>query len=240
MATMTITFRPTTTGIHKVGYKTFEDVDYNIIDVNVQEPMPALINADIPITANLYCADNGIDVDWYIIPECMDDTDSDNDGVPDLAISGTYTVQPVTEHWVEYSVIMDGKVDIADFACDGLLVLNGTQYVEPEAGEPNETFTIFAKDSLVIDPGSAVISATPTGNKYHCQQNKDVDISTDSVNGHGVVAFYSSWDGTGAYTPGRLVIMDLSADNPHIQLENVIWYNVFKKNLDGTVTVVES
>lgn len=240
MATMTITFRPTTTGIHKVGYKTFEDVDYNIIDVDVQEPMPALVNAVIPITANLYCADNGVDVDWYIIPECMDDTDSNNDGVPDLAISGTYTVQPVTEHWVEYSVIMDGKVNLSDFACDGILILNGTQYVEPETGQSDETFTIFAKDVLVIDPGSAVISATPTGNKYHCQSNYDVDISTDSTSGHGVVAFYSAWDGSGTYTPGRLVVMDLSGDNAHIQLENIIWHRVFKKDLNGNVTEVVS
>lgn len=239
MATMTITFRPTTTGIHKVGYKTFEDVDYNIIDVDVQEPMPALVNAVIPITANLYCADNGVDVDWYIIPECMDDTDSNNDGVPDLAISGTYTVQPVPEHWIKCKITIDRSVDLMTFACNGLLVLNGSQYVEPQTGNPDETFHIFAPDDLTVDPGSG-ITVDVIGDKYHCQSNYNVEISTDSINGHGVVAFYSAWDGSGAYTPGRLVVMDLSADNSHIQLENIIWHRVFKKDLDGNVTEVVS
>lgn len=238
MATMTITFRPTTTGIHKVGYKTFEDVDYNIIDVDVQEPMPALVNAVIPITANLYCADNGVDVDWYIIPECMDDTDSNNDGVPDLAISGTYTVQPVTEKWVGYDVVINGKVDIGVFACDGMLILNGSQYIEPDGA--TETFTIFAPNTLDVSQVSYVTSATPNGDKYHCQSNYNVEISTDSTNGHGVVAFYGAWDGSGAYTPGRLVVMDLSADNANIQLENIIWHKVFKKDLNGNVTEVVS
>lgn len=240
MATMTITFRPTTTGIHKVGYKTFEDVDYNIIDVDVQEPMPALVNAVIPITANLYCADNGIDVDWYIIPECMDDTDSDNDGVPDLAISGTYTVQPVPEHWVGYNVRIKGKVNIGEFAIDGLLVLNGSQYIEPKTGETEEDFVIFSPDTLDVSQDTDVDFAVASGDKFHCQSNYNVTISTDSTSGHGVVAFYSAWDGTGTYTPGRLVVMDLSADSDTIQINNIIWHNVFKKDLDGNVTEVVS
>lgn len=85
---ITIEFNATTTGDHYLGWRTYNDPGtpntYNVITINVTTP--GVQTVEIEVDGNLYCAYAGILYEGYIIAACQDQTDSNGDGVPDIAV----------------------------------------------------------------------------------------------------------------------------------------------------------
>lgn len=232
MATVKISFRPTTSGIHHVGHKTVYDADFIIEDIDVpQNRINTVIDVNIHYGGNLYCESSGVDMDWYIIPDCMSQVDSNSDGIPDLAISGTYTIPNVQDPWQYAKISLTGDIDLTQFACNGSIVLTGSSTISLN-GIPIRTF--IPSDYVSSDPG---INVEFQPDYYRCQANKSYEIdSTLATTGEGKLMFYSAWDGSGDYEPGKLVIMSIVPGNI-ITLHNVINYVVLDGTLDVTPTV---
>lgn len=232
MATVKISFRPTTSGIHHVGHKTVYDADFIIDDIDVpQNRINTVMDVYIHYGGNLYCEDSGVDMDWYIIPDCMSQIDSNNDGIPDLAISGIYTIPNVPEPWMYAKLGLTGDIDLTQFACNGSIVLSGSATVQV-SGVTIKTY--IPSDYVSSDPDIVVSFQT---DKYHCQSNASYTIdSTLATTGEGTLMFYSAWDGSGDFEPGKLVIMSIVPGNI-ITLNNIIDYVIFNGTLDVYPTV---
>ncbi len=239
MATLKINFMPTTVGNHIVGWKTFEDANYNTTTVMVESPLGASKSVDIPITGNLYCADDGgIDVDWYIIPQCMDQTDSNSDGVPDLALNGTYNI-PQVQDPLKY-------INIACSVQDDLLLTNfvGGNIINPEGLDLSVKFNntesitnidIVSKDNYA-DYVQAPFVAVETSN-YRCTSSQHVSIVSTATSGKGKVIYFPTWDGTGNYNPGDCVVLPVKP-NSTIDLGNITSYILLYGTLDVNPTAV--
>lgn len=232
MATVKISFRPTTSGIHHVGHKTVYDADFIVEDIDVpQNRINTVMDVYIHYGGNLYCENSGVDMDWYIIPDCMSQVDSNNDGIPDLSISGVYTIPNVPDPWIKAKIYIDNTIDLTQFACNGSIVLTGSGTVVATS----DTLLIFIpSDYTTSDPN---INVTFQTDKYHCQSNASYTIdSTLATTGEGTLMFYSAWDGSGDYEPGKLVIMSIVPGNI-ITLNNIINYNILQGTLDVMPTV---
>ena len=114
MATLSINFQANTTGIHHIGYKTYNDVSYTVLNLDVTVPGSQTVVIDVP--ANLYCAHSDVLYTGYVIAECMDQTDSNSDDIPDLAITWSVTLvsvaDPCTKVDIQCSAVKISSVNI--------------------------------------------------------------------------------------------------------------------------------
>ena len=146
MAQVVIDFVANTSGQHSVFYRTYKDAPgvYNSIDINVVNPGPQSVTIDID--DNLYCAYDGVVVDGFVYPECMDFQPTTN-GVPDsvLAAGTTFTVTiPQQPDPCEYVTI----------ECN-----NGGLDVDPST--PQESISIVDSGAGYDDGNYALVFSAP-------------------------------------------------------------------------------
>lgn len=109
MAKFTINFQANTTGNHYIGYRTYNDPvnTYTVETINVIGPVPSSESLEIEVPGNLYCADDDILYEGYIIAACQNQRDSNNDGIPDLAITWSTLLVQQTDPCKEVTIKCD-------------------------------------------------------------------------------------------------------------------------------------
>jgi len=119
MATFTIGVKANTTGIHHVGYRTYNDpaLTYTVIDVDV--PTPGNYSVIIPVPGNLYCADSDILYTGYVIAACRSQVDGDGNGIPDLATTWSITLVQQTDPCIKTDILCE-SVAIASVTIDDI------------------------------------------------------------------------------------------------------------------------
>lgn len=170
MATLTINFQATTTGVHHIGYRSALDPanTYTVLDVDVIVPGAQAV--DIDVSHNMYCADQGMGYHYYVIAACQDQTDSNADGVPDIALTDTVQLQqqvdPCIEHvfTCQYVPIASVNIDTAGVTCnDGTYTLDIAGGGELEAANIEVVVSGNVATSInIIDPGKYQSAPTLT------------------------------------------------------------------------------
>jgi len=159
MSKFSILFQANTTGVHHIGYRTYNDPinTYNVIDITVVTPGLQEVIIDVP--GNLYCAHAGIRYTGYLIAGCEDQTDANGDGIPDLATTWIVDLVQQTDPCQKTQIECIG-VPILD--C--IIVDNGTGLCAPDGPYPliiteaNPGDEIIPADIILTVTGGIIVS----------------------------------------------------------------------------------
>lgn len=186
MASFIVNFNANTTGIHHVGYRTYNDPanTYTVIDHNVVVTGAQMV--EIPVPGNLYCADSDIEYDVYVIAACMDQTDGNADGVPDLALTQTITLAQQTDPCILTEIeCVAVAIDSVVIATAGSGCTDGVYALGFSAPPGDEVEA--AVGTVTITAGVAVSVNITNNGKY-----KTTPTVTDTTPGCGVQPTYTA------------------------------------------------
>jgi hypothetical protein len=198
MATATAKFNAVIPGMYRIGYRTYQDpaTTYHTTDINVATT--GVQTFDIPVTGNLYCADQGITYYCWVVPFCLGLVDSNLDGVPDEAISFEIVVPQVTDIianvTIECVVAGPSSLPLDEIAYDS----NFTSHDglgDDLAMVNNDTVNLtIAADQVAIIDALPDFTVTVNGNG-HCQACANVTVdAAAAVSGEGILVYTQCWD----------------------------------------------
>lgn len=194
MSTFTINFQANTLGIHYVGYRTYNDSPntYTVINVNVIALGTQSVTIDVP--GNLYCAYDGIEYTGYIIAACQDQTDGNQDGIPDIAVQWTLTM-PVQDDPCQKTVITCIAVPIfsIDFASSPTSCTPGTYSVVFSEVTPGDEVSP-AEAEVTVDGGGALSVVLIDVGLYKAVPTAAVTITNCSVPVDFTIVLYPNCD----------------------------------------------
>ena len=148
MSNFTVNFNASTIGTYTLGYRTYADAPntyhtetVNVLTIGLQHVM-------IAVEGSLYCAEEGITYNGYVIADCQDPVDTTGNGHPDAAV-----LWEVPLPKVQSTAITKTVTCAAPYISDVTIDMNGA------TGCADGTYNVVVSEATV---GDERIAATIT------------------------------------------------------------------------------